>query len=639
VADQTSVLIRTLPLALALLILLPQAAVADTSTRIIVKREPGLSAADRADIRADADVRLIRSLSLPLTELVAAGRGEADEALSELRADEDVAYAELDHRRSGFADTYMGDLWALRNTGQQFLPYYGAGIADADSDVVPAWGLLTDPGNGQTIAVVDSGIDSAHADLVGQVGVQRNFVGPNGPGAPDGDGHGTHVSGTIAATRDNDAGIAGVAPNATIMALRALDNDGGGFDSDIAEAFDYAGNNGARVVNASFGGPQGGETLRTVIAAHPETLFVVAAGNGGADGVGDSNDTAPQYPCNVPEPNVLCVGASTNRDQRGSFSNFGAFTVDLFAPGQAIRSTYPVPSPPNNDKYAFLSGTSMASPHVAAAAALVLQAEPTLSTGDVKDILLSSVDVKSAFSGRAVSGGRLNVWQAVELAQAGDALPDDDGDGFANAADACRTAAASGSADGCPDADEDAVPDSADNCPTVSNPGQQNGDGRADGGDACDNDLDNDGRANSADACPTVYAVTADGCPAPPPPPNGDGDALVDAADACPTETAHTRNGCPLPALTKLSGKVTKRGSRRYVTVRASTSRAATVRILVQRKKGKKWVKVKKRTLASRGNRVKLTVTRLRRGRHRIVVAVYSNAGSGTSATRYFRVR
>ncbi len=91
--------------------------------------------------------------------------------------------------------------------------------------------------------------------------------------------------------------------------------------------------------------------------------------------------------------------------------------------------------------------------------------------------------------------------------------------------------------------------------------------------------------------------------------------------------------------MTALSGKVTKRGSRRYVTVRASTTRAAVVRILVQRKRGSKWVKVKKRTLATSANRVKLTVSRLRRGRHRIKVAVYSNAGSGTSATRYFRVR
>ena len=633
-ADQTSVLIRTLPLALVLLVLLPQAVAADTSTRIIVQREPGLSAAERADIRNDADVRLVRSLSLPNTEVVTAGRGAVDEALRELRGDRDVAYAEIDHRRRGFApDPFMRHLWGLENTGQAFLPYYGAGVNDADSDVVPAWGRLTNPGDEQIVAVVDTGIDAAHEDLIGRVGVQRNFVGTNGPGAPDGDGHGTHVSGTIAARRENGDGIAGVAPNATIMALRALDDEGSGFDSDIAEAFDYAGDNDVRVVNASLGGSGDGMTLRTVIAAHPDTLFVVAAGNGGSDHVGDNNDAAPQYPCNVAEPNVLCVGASTNQDQRAAFSNYGAFTVDLFAPGQAILSTFAGGS---HDEYAFSDGTSMASPHVAAAAALVMQAEPDLSAGDVKEILLASVDAKTAFGGRSVSGGRLNVERAVRYAQVDQPLADDDGDGIANAADACRMTAASGSADGCPDADEDAIPNHLDNCPTVFNPGQANGDGRADGGDACDTDFDNDGRANGADSCPTVYALTADGCP---PPPNGDGDAFADAADACPTESANTRNGCPLPALTGLSQKVTKRGSRRSVTVRARTTRAAVVRILVQRKQGRKWVKIKKRTLATRANRVALTVNRLRRGRHRVVVAVYSNAGSGTPATRYFRVR
>ena len=633
-ADQTSVLIRTLPLALVLLVLLPQAAVADTSTRIIVQREPGLSAAERADIRDDADVRLVRSLSLPNTEVVTAERGAVDRALRELRADRDVASAEIDHRRHGFApDTFINYMWALENRGQTPHPLLAGAVDDADSDVTDAWPLLANPGAGQTVAVVDTGIDAAHEDLASRVGVQRNFVGTNGPTAPDGDGHGTHVSGTIGANRDNGRGIAGVAPNATIMALRALDDEGSGFDSDIAEAFDYAGDNGARVVNASLGGPGGGATLRSVIAQHPGTLYVVAAGNGGTDHVGDNNDAAPQYPCNVPEPNVLCVGASTNQDQRGAFSNYGAFTVDLFAPGQAILSAFAGGS---HDEYAFSDGTSMASPHVAAAAALVIQAEPSLSTDDVKEILLASVDGKSAFAGRSVSGGRLNVERAVRWAQDDQPLADDDGDGIANAADACRMTAASGSADGCPDADEDAIPNHLDNCPTVANPGQANGDGRADGGDACDTDFDNDGRANSADSCPTVYALTADGCPLPP---NGDGDAFADAADACPAEGANTRNGCPLPALTALSQKVTKRGSRRSVTVRARTTRAAVLRILVQRKQGRRWVKIKKRTLATSANRVVLTVNRLRRGRHRVVVAVYSNAGSGTPATRYFRVR
>jgi Subtilase family/Thrombospondin type 3 repeat len=645
--------VRTLPLALVLLlVLLPQGAAAATGSRIIVKRDAGLSAAERADIRADADVRLVRSLSLPRTEVVVAAPGDTRDALRDLNRDRDVVYAELDHRRRAFApDQFMRYLWAFENEGQFIhgplsdgTPALPGGTVDADSDVLEAWGLLTDPGNGQTVAVVDSGIDAAHEDLLGRVGDQVNFIDEDPPGAADGNGHGTHVSGTIAATRDNGAGIAGVAPNATIMALRALDDDGGGYDSDIAEAFAHAGGEAVRVVNASLGGPGGGATLRAAIADYPNTLFVVAAGNGGADDVGDSNDVSPQYPCNVPEPNVLCVGASTYDDARGSFSNYGAFTVDVFAPGEGILSTFPGPStPPNNDNYAWADGTSMASPLVAGAAALVLQADPSLSAVDVKEILLSSVDAKDAFSGRSVSGGRLNVEHAVGLAQNGTVLVDDDGDGFANFADACRMTAASGSADGCPDADEDAVPDHLDNCPTAYNPNQRNSDGRADGGDACDSDFDNDGVADGVDGCPATPAGTANGCPAPAPAPapspNADGDGFLDASDACPYEGAFTLNGCPVPALTALSGKVRKRGSLRYVVLRASTTRAATVRMLVQRKAGRRWVKVKKRTLATSGNRIKLTVSRLKRGRHRVVVAVYSSAGKGTSATRYFTVR
>jgi subtilisin family serine protease len=630
--------LRTLPLALILLALLPQGAAAETTTQIIVKREPGLSAAERADIRADADVEYVRGLTLPRTEVVAADSGQVDEALQALRADQDVVFAEVDHRRRAFAeDEYMDYLWGLRNFGQSISDDV-QGLNDADSDVVEAWPLLTSPGDGQTIAVVDTGIFASHQDLAGRVGTRRNFVGANAGvfGAVDGDGHGTHVSGTIAANQNNDIGIAGVAPNATIMALKALDDDGAGYDSDIAEAFDYAGDrNDVRVVNASLGGPGGGELLRTVIADHPDKLFVVAAGNGGADGVGDNNDTAPQYPCNVPEPNVLCVGASTNRDERGSFSNYGRVTVDLFAPGQSILSTYL-----GSAGYAWASGTSMASPHVAAAAALVMQREPGLSAVDVKEVLLTSAEDKSAFSTTSLSGARLNVRAAVQLAPAAATLPDEDGDGIADAADACRMSAASGSADGCPDADEDAVPDASDNCGLNHNPTQVDAD--QDGiGDACDStprgpDVDGDGKPALDDSCPTVYGTLVNGCPAPPPPPpNQDRDSRIDAIDACPTEYALTKNGCPLPALTRMTAKVKKRA----VVVKASTSRAAKVRILVQRKKGRKWVKVKRRTLASSGNRVQLTVRRLKRGRHRIVVAVYSNAGSGTSATRYFKVR
>ena len=280
----------------------------------------------------------------------------------------------------------------------------------------------------------------------------------------------------------------------------------------------------------------------------------------------------------------------------------------------------------------------MATPHVAAAAALVLQTEPTLSAGDLKDILLASADAGNAFSGRSLSGGRLNVRAAVELAQVGTSLPDGDGDGFPDAADACATSAASTSADGCPDADEDAVADSVDNCPSTFNPGQQNSDGRADGGDACDQDYDNDGRLNPADACPTVYGTSANGCPPPPPPPppsNVDGDNRIDSLDACPTEYAISNDGCPVAQIAAVSPRVKKRS----VTVTVSTSRAAKVKILLQRKKGRSWVRVTSKSLATVGNRATLTVKRLKPGVHRVKVSISSSGGAGTARTKSFRVR
>ena len=124
-------------------------------------------------------------------------------------------------------------------------------------------------------------------------------------------GHGTHVAGTIAAEGDNGIGIAGVSWDAEVMAVRAL-GAGGGSDATVAEAFDYAGDMGARVVNASLGGPGASQTLQQPITDHPSTLFVVAAGNGGDDGIGDDNDGAvPEYPCAYDDANLICVAATT----------------------------------------------------------------------------------------------------------------------------------------------------------------------------------------------------------------------------------------------------------------------------------------------------------------------------------------
>jgi thermitase len=160
------------------------------------------------------------------------------------------------------------------------------------------------------------------------------------------------------------------------------------------------------IVNASITG-QRSPLLESVIRQYPNTLFVVAAGN---DGVNNDVPAVAKYPCALPHANVICVGASDNRDRRADFSNWGEATVDLFAPGVGILSTYTGP----HGSYNILSGTSMATPHVAGAAALALAARPEARAADLRAALLGSVDVKPTLSGRAVTGGRLNASAAID---------------------------------------------------------------------------------------------------------------------------------------------------------------------------------------------------------------------------------
>ena len=192
------------------------------------------------------------------------------------------------------------------------------------------------------------------------------------------------------------------------MPLRALGATGSGTNVAIAEAFDYAGKMGLRVVNASLGGPGLDQTQLSAIQAHPNTLYVIAAGNSNVD-----NDVTPHGPCALPAANILCVGASDVDDRRASFSNYGAQSVDVFAPGTAILSTYIGPA------YPYLQGTSMASPNTAGVAALVLSARPGVSALDVKSAIMASAEAKPDLAGKAVTGGRVNADRAVTGALGG----------------------------------------------------------------------------------------------------------------------------------------------------------------------------------------------------------------------------
>jgi subtilisin family serine protease len=377
-------------LALAAAAVLAPAAPASASD-IIVRREPGLAASQRADVRADAGARLVDRLSLPNTEVVSVPADHVSDALSALQADPRVRYAERDGHvhATGVADPLA--------PSQRDLVTVGA---------AGAWALST--GAGVTVAVVDTGIDAAHEDLAGQI-APGGFDWVDNDSTPnDLNGHGTHVSGTIAAIHDNGLGVAGLAPDARIMPLRVLDADGGGFESDVASAFDYAGSHGVRVVNASLGGPDNSKLVEDAIKAHPNTLYVVAAGNEGLN-----TDTTADYPCALPEANIICVGASTGDDKPAIFSNFGASTVDVFAPGTLILSTCFA----STSSYCTMTGTSMATPHVAAVAALLTASAPAASAAQIKQAILGGALQLDAFKGFDVSGGRLDALGALKALQ------------------------------------------------------------------------------------------------------------------------------------------------------------------------------------------------------------------------------
>jgi uncharacterized repeat protein (TIGR01451 family) len=317
-------------------------------------------------------------------------------------------------------DPSYSQLWGLKNTGQVING--STGTAGSDIRAESAWGV-TKGSAAIIVGVVDTGVDYTHTDLAANIwsnpGGKGNAIcaaGTHGYNAitktcdpMDDHYHGTHVSGTIGAAGNNGVGVVGVNWIASIMGLKFLDSQGYGTTADAITAIDFAvqakidGVN-VRVLSNSWGGGGFSKALLDEInkANENDILFVASAGNDSS-----SIDTYPSYPASYNTLNMIAVAATDNRDTLAYFSNYGVNSVHLGAPGVSVFSTTP------GSSYSFLSGTSMAVPHVSGVAALVLAKTPALTTAQVKSAILDNTDPISSLSGKTITGGRLNAAKAV----------------------------------------------------------------------------------------------------------------------------------------------------------------------------------------------------------------------------------
>jgi len=287
--------------------------------------------------------KLIKKIGIKGLERVKLPPGfSVPDAIQAYKAHPDVEYAEPNYivRASAIIpnDARFGEQWGLHNTGQDING--SAGKAGADINAPEAWDILQV--TSVIVAVIDSGIDSNHPDIASNLIAGYDFV-ENDNIPNDLNGHGTHVAGIIGAVGNNAIGITGVSWSVKIMPLKVLDQNGEGTIADIIEAADYAVRNNARVINMSFSGQDFSLSLYNSIASYPNVLFIAAAGNGGEDNLGDSNDNPlySEYPASFDLPNIISVAASDQADNLTYFSNYGLTSVDVAAPGANILSTIP----------------------------------------------------------------------------------------------------------------------------------------------------------------------------------------------------------------------------------------------------------------------------------------------------------
>lgn len=418
---------------------------------VLVRFKSGTSASDRAEVRGDNGVSVIETLPVPGLQVLKIDDSDSVKSVvARLEAEGSVLYAEPNYIRTAMAtpnDTLFNDQWSLHNVGQTYQRYITQGtptngVPDVDIDATEAWDVEQgDPS--VTVAIMDTGVDYNHPDLAPQIwtnpgesgsGRETNGIDDDLNGqiddvhgwdtigtswqAPvedndpyDDNFHGTHVAGTVAGRGNDNSGITGVSWNSKIMPIKVLDTSGSGDTAEIIKGIAYAGKNGAQIANGSYGSGMESQAEEDAINQWPNTLYVYAAGNSAAD-----NDQTPAFPCSYPSRNIICVASTTSVDGLSNFSNYGVNAVDIAAPGSDITSAKAAVITDIPGDYLTISGTSMASPTVAGAAAVLKSYDPGATTSQLKDALMDGVDHSyGQFETKVASGGRLNLATSLGL--------------------------------------------------------------------------------------------------------------------------------------------------------------------------------------------------------------------------------
>jgi thermitase len=406
-------------LVVALLLATPaQAAAPAASGRLLVGFKKGVSTDRQQRLLSALDGRISQrfdSIRGGRLVVVRPRSGRATDALRKrLARSSDVAYAEPDFFLFSSAKT----------PDDPFYPLQYALVdspSDHDIDAPTAWGTRSSCAK---VAILDTGIDTDHPDLQGNVyksedkpnngkdddknGYVDDTYGYNtikGKGSGEDDnGHGTHVSGIVAGRGNNDVGVSGTCWSSKLLAVKFMNSKGKGSTSDAIEGIDYAVKQGFKIINCSFGSSSSSSGLHDAVdyAQDHNTLLVVAAGNDS-----ENIDKHPLYPASYTDSNILAVAASTNDDTLADFSNFGSTSVDVAAPGENIYSTY------LGGGYRTLSGTSMAAPYAAGVAALLRKQESDATYGNLRYAIRHKVDKPAALNGKVAYDGRLNAQKAL----------------------------------------------------------------------------------------------------------------------------------------------------------------------------------------------------------------------------------